>query len=244
MTTTDISLVGIGFNPDKDLPTTASLTNLEIDASNVRVSGLVIDRIDIGNISGTGNNTTGISIDGCQVREMIAISSDDFVDNVIVRNCLLGNNVGNNGSVITANFGSNASNVIITNNIIVGSISSTGRGSITIHGGLVKNNLFIGDANNANAIERRAFDDILNSTVSNNIFYGRSPQAHTSSSTNVFNSNAAVGVLSGQEVFPPLIGTGDTEDGNNLVAIRFAVNIFRRQHRYLRCVGTHLGPDT
>ncbi|MEP5612194.1 MAG: hypothetical protein ABJP45_08085 [Cyclobacteriaceae bacterium] len=212
ITTDDISLIGIGFNPDKDLPITSAIDRLDVDASNVRIAGLVIDVVEIINTTGAGNTATGISIEGCQIRQVLAASSDDFADNIIVRNCLLGNDIGNNNSNRTIDFGANTSNAIITNNIIAGSIGATGLGAVSAQGALIKNNLFVG---NGDAL-RKAFSLLANSTVNNNIFYGRSPQFSTSSTTNVFNSNVSVGVATGDEVFPPIGGTGDTEDANNI----------------------------
>ncbi len=211
ITTDNISLIGIGFNPDKDIPITSVIGKIDLDASNVRISGLVVDVIEIANATGI-ISVTGISIDGCQVRQIFAASSSDFADNIIVRNCLLGNNIGNNNSNRALDFAANASNAIITNNIIVGSIGTSGLGAVTAHGALIKNNLFLG---NGDAM-RRAFSVLANSTVNNNIFYGRSPQFSTSSTTNVFNSNVSIGVAAGDEVFPPIGGTGDTEDVNNI----------------------------
>lgn len=210
ITTDNISLIGIGFNPDKDLPITTFVNRIDVDASNIRISGLVMDFVQIGNYSGI-NTETGIAIDGCMVRTIEATSGDDFVDNVIIRNCILGNDVGTSNSTVAVNFGSNTSNAIITNNIVVGSIGSNGLGAITASGALIKNNLFLGDGNAL----RRGFDDLSNSTVSNNIFFGRSPESRTTSTSNVFNSNVSIGVSTGTGVFPPS-GTSNTDDGNNL----------------------------
>ncbi|MEP1096345.1 MAG: hypothetical protein ABJG78_14610 [Cyclobacteriaceae bacterium] len=212
ISTDDISIIGIGFNPDKDLPITSVIGRIDLDASNVRIAGMVVDVIDIINSTGTGNTATGISIEGCQIRQILAASSDDFADNIIVRNCLLGNNIDNNNSNRAIDFGANTSNAIVTNNIIVGSTGTTGLGAVSAQGALIKNNLFLG---NGDAL-RKAFSLIANCTVNNNIFYGRSPQFSTSSTNNVFNSNVSVGVASGDEVFPPIGGSGDTEDANNL----------------------------
>lgn len=209
--TNGISIVGIGFNPDKDLPITSVVGRIDLQGSNVRIAGLVVDIIDIANASGV-NSVTGVSVDGCQVRQITAASSDDFADNIIVRNCLIGNNIGSSSSR-TIDFGSNTSNVIITNNIIVGSTGTGGVGAVNLHGGLLKNNLFFGDGNAL----RRAFSTLANSTVSNNVFYGRSPQFSGSSSTSVFNANVSIGTAAGEGVFPPTGGTGDTDDGNNIV---------------------------
>ena len=220
ITTDNISLVGIGFNPDKDLPITSVIDRVDVDASNVRLSGLVMDHVQIGNYSGS-NTETGIAIDGCMVRTIEARSGDDFVDNVIIRNCLLGNNILTNNSTAAINFGSNTSNAIITNNIIVGSTGSSGVGAVTASGALIKNNLFLG---NGNAL-RRGFDDLATSTVSNNIFFGRSPESRLSSTTNVFNSNVSIGVSAGTGVFPPA-GTSNTVDGNNLVDFAVAPSPF------------------
>ena len=212
--TDDISLVGIGFNPDKDLPITTNITRIDLDASNVRIAGLVVDVIEIaanGTIS-IDLSLTGISIEGCMVRQIFAAKeTDDFVDNLIIRNCLLGNNIGTNNSNQAIDFDAQASNVIITNNVIVGSTGTSGLGSVTASGALIKNNLFVGNG----ASQRRGFANLANSTVSNNIFYGRSPVSSSSSSTNVFNSNVSVGVAAGDEVFPPA-GVSNTDDGNNI----------------------------
>lgn len=212
ISTDDISLIGIGFNPDKDLPITSVIDRIDLQGSNVRIAGLIVDVIDIANASGV-NTVTGVSIDGCRVRTITAASPDDFADNIIIRNCLIGNNIGVSNSVRAIDFGSNTSNAIITNNIIVGSRGTSGTGAVSLHGGLLKNNLFLGDGDAL----RRAFSALANSTVSNNIFYGRSPEFSTSSSTNVFNSNVSIGVATGTGVFPPAGGTSDTDDGNNIV---------------------------
>ncbi len=210
ISTSDISIIGIGFNPDKDLPITSVVNRIDLDASNVRIAGLVITTLDIGNFSGS-NSITGIAVDGCRINQVLAQSTDDFVDNVIVRNCLLGNDIGTNNSARAIDFSSATSNAIITNNIIVGSIGSSGLGAVSASGALIKNNLFLGDGDAL----RRGFSVLSNSTISNNIFYGRSPESSGSSTTNVFNSNVSLGTATGTGVFPPA-GTSNTDDGNNI----------------------------
>ena len=181
-----ISIYGIGFNPDKDGPLTSILTDLTVRANNIRISGLVMRGINAATSFSGG--FTNLSIDNCQIEDIrIGNGSSEFYTNVIIRSCIIGKSKGVNTNTMALNILDGSSQVIITNNVISGDTDgfSSDDGSITCNGCIIKNNLFLG---NGNAL-RKAFESLSNSTVSNNIFLGRSPVAAVSLFNNSFKNN-------------------------------------------------------
>lgn len=216
--TSPVQLYGIGFNPDKDIPLKSMVTDINLNngSTGSRISGLrVTNEIDIAQANGA-YSVANISIENCDVRVITVATgcctSRTAVDNIIIRNCLIGNfsNTGGQPYLDLNNTYATATNTIVTNCIIAGESDGTS-GSVHADGALIKNNLFIGDG----TATRHAFYDLTNSTVNNNIFLGRAPtHSQSTSENNVFNNNISFNT-GGTETFPPAgTGSGNTGTGN------------------------------
>lgn len=212
-----VEMYGIGFNPDKDIPLKSQVTDINLNngSSGSRITGLrVTNEIDIAQESGA-YSVGNISVENCNVRAIVVASgcctSRTAVDNIIIRNSIIGN-FSNTSAVpyldLISSYGI-ATNVIVTNTIIAGE-SDGATGAVEADGALIKNVLFLGDGTS-----KHAFYGLTNSTVNNSIFYGR-PPTHTTTSlqNNVFNNNISFG-SDGDESLPPVgTGSGNTGSGN------------------------------
>lgn len=207
-----LTIFGIGFNPQKDQPNKVSISTLYIGNGRfgVRVSGLVITnalQIGEGNTSPMGN----IYIENCEVARIDGdvCCSVKALSNLVIRNCLIGEQATSGDFVIHLR-GSyiNATSVVLTNNIIQGTSSITNGGypSLAARDAIVKNNIFLGNATNDYALY------ITTSTISNNVFYGRTAMNNTNignSSNNTFNNNVTFGT---QDDALPIGINGNTGD--------------------------------
>ncbi len=193
-----ITIYGIGFNPDKEQPTVAFVGNISVGANvfGARVSGMVVTgTFFIGTASPVSSNGN-IIIENCEIRGPIVANrccSTTTLSNLIIRNCVIGRDLGS-GEYLIQLRGTyvSVSSVVITNNIIMGTTSTSGGGypSINARDAIIKNNLFLGNGStNDFAL------NVNTSTISNNIFYGRtannSALGNTTNST--FNNNITFG---------------------------------------------------
>ncbi|WP_425389776.1 hypothetical protein [Ekhidna sp.] len=214
VTKDSLTIFGIGYNPNKEQPGISSITNVTIDIGTfgTRLSGLDISVLNIGT-SATGS-LGNIFIENCQVNSIEGniCCGETTVSNIIIRNCVLGQNQVSTTHTINLNDTDIFStSVVITNNIIMGSstTSSGGYGSINVTDAIVKNNLFIGNGSTNDF----AFNNVQTSTISNNIFLGRQPisDARTGEVINcTFNNNITFGATI--NAFPT--GNGNTASAN------------------------------
>jgi len=216
-----LQIYGIGFNPDKDIPVRSTVTTIALNngSSGTRISGLVVTS-DIHIASQVAVYAlSNISIENCDVQEIqvanTCCTAGRSVDNLIIRNNIIGNISTSGTSSIRIDMNGNygiATNVIITNNIISGYTSSSG--SVEGTGLLIKNNLFFGNSSSLSPTTSNSFTNLTNSTVSNNIFFGRAP-SHNSTNLfgNTFSNNISFGVAN--SALPPTgTGVGNTGTGN------------------------------
>ena len=204
ITKSSLSFYGIGFNPDKDIPIISDFNSIYISgtASNIRISGLRIDYIYLAYAS--GSTISDIQIDNCIIDYRVdSYTSSRTTDNLLIRNNIF---KGDTYPLIDL-VRHPVTNAIITNNIIERT-SYEVYGTIYANGALIKNNLFISES--ASAYE--AFEDLTNCTVSNNIFFGISPQNGNISAANVFNNNLSYSTAN--DSLPPA-GTGSGNTGSN-----------------------------
>ncbi|HCX20981.1 MAG: hypothetical protein CMB80_04965 [Flammeovirgaceae bacterium] len=213
-----LEIYGIGFNPDKDIPLLSTLDNIYLheNSSGSRVSGLyVTGQIGIAYDDPNGvYSLSNLSIDNCRVGRITSGASCCVIrptDNVIIRNNVIGNESSATAQTVIDLIGSygTVSNAIITNNIILGETDGT-FGALEATGALIKNNLFVGGGTIQNA-----FYVLTNSTVANNVFFGRAPAASSSMSNVVFRNNLS---FSTSADTLPAIGSG-ISGSNNLVGI-------------------------
>lgn len=188
ITTNDISIFGVGFNPSKDVPTLSIFGTINVQADNIRLSGLQISTLNAAEgLSGT-NAFDGLTVDGCNVQSIDIGDGNDTFTNVILRNNIIGQ-LGTDGSNVTSavaiDVNAGSSSVLITNNVITGRSS----GSLDCDGGCtIRNNIFMGDGTG-----EYAFETVATSTIFNNIFYGKNPSARSTLSNVSFTNNFAVG---------------------------------------------------
>jgi hypothetical protein len=214
ITKDNLTIYGIGFNPNKDQPNTSNVSTITIGTGTIgtRISGMTATEIIIGNGDGSISN---IFIENCLTDRITitgtGLNGGKIVSNVVIRNCVIGLGQTSFNTVIDLTLDATTpSSVLITNNVIMGSstTSSGGYGSLSTLNAIIKNNLFLGNDTND-----FAFNQISTSTISNNIFYGRAPRtdALTGDVTNsTFNNN--ISFSNTDNTFAT--GTGVVENGS------------------------------
>lgn len=198
-----LKIYGIGFNPDKDIPTRSvvGMITLEHGVSDVTIGGLYLTEIlfDSNNSQNEILTQENIWIEKNQVSGRITYSTGAVLQEIIVSKNVFTGWGSASSTDIRFPIGNSTADLLISNNIFsrTKAISAGGQAIIT-------NNLFLGGGNVA------AFYNLANSTVSNNIFYGSSPVGSTVESTQ-FQNNLVFGA--GTNSFP--IGeNGNTGSGN------------------------------
>lgn len=228
--TKQLTLFGIGFNPNKDIPKISILEDVYLNAgsSGTRISGFDINYIYLHNASGT-YTISDLLIDNNKIDKInlggTCCSFSGGIDRMIIRNNIIGIDNYTSFPLDFQGYYSTATNVVITNNIIM-DYYGTGDGSIYGNGLLIKNNLFYG----GNTTAYEAFEVITNSTISNNIFYGCTPDADYTSESNVFNNNLSFSTVNdslpaaGKFNGTAGSGKGNTGSGNLQATQPFMVN--------------------
>ncbi len=209
-----LTFFGIGYNPNKEQPAIVINGTITINENifGIRLSGINASQISLGN---TSNGSIGnILIENGEIDAITGNFSfgSTNLSNIIIRNCVIGRDQTVGVHVINLE-GSyvNSTSVIIANNVIMGTSSTAGGGygAISATDAIIKNNLFLG-----NDTDDFAFNLVTTSTISNNIFLGRTPRtdAVTGNVTNVtFNNNISFG--NSNNAFP--VGSdGNTGNGN------------------------------
>ncbi len=235
-----LTLMGIGFNVDKDIPLQSNMGTITLtnnldntsDADGTIIKGLNFTFLYPGFNTGPNYTLDNILIRNCQFQYIYSssVSAYSQVTNLEVRDCYLTGNVGNasiyfadklSNAIIRNNlmlygvalkYSSSAASNIITNNIIYGYIDIAVAGSNTT----ILNNNFIASSGGDHAFNSLFLDCI----VSNNIFYGMTPSflngggsTSTSFQRNIFTNNLVFST--GDDVMPPSGGgVGNSGSGN------------------------------
>lgn len=235
-----LTLMGIGFNVDKDIPLQSMMGSITLtnnldntsDADGTIIKGLNFTILYPGFNTGPAYTLDNILVRNCQLQYIYSqnVSSYSGVTNLEVRDCyltasvsgysiyfadklsnaIIRNNLLADGIAITYSF-SPASN-IITNNIIYGGIYVNVAGSNTT----ILNNIFIASSGGDAAFNSQLQDCI----IANNIFYGMTPSMATggSSSTefqrNVFTNNLVFST--GNDLMPPTGGGSGNSGSSNI----------------------------
>lgn len=235
-----LTLMGIGFNVDKDIPLQSMMGSITLtnnldntsDADGTIIKGLNFTILYPGFNTGPAYTLDNILVRNCQLQYIYSqnVSSYSGVTNLEVRDCyltasvsgysiyfadklsnaIIRNNLLADGIAITYSFGP-ASN-IITNNIIYGGIYVNVAGSNTT----ILNNNFIASSGGDAAFNSQLQDCI----IANNIFYGMTPSMATggSSSTefqrNVFTNNLVFST--GNNLMPPTGGGSGNSGSSNI----------------------------
>ena len=198
-----LTILGIGFNPQKDIPHKSQVTTINLNGGThgSRISGLVVT-----SSIAVGDSLNGIYVDNCDVR---SFSNSGHASNDIV----LKNNIF--GSTITI-YGRSATrpvtNVLVANNTFVRARLHATR----IVGGTVMNNVFYANVPASGVGTTTAFSALEDCLVTNNIFFGMPIGSASGIIRNVFNNNlivfaAASGVVPAND-FPTV--NNNTESNN------------------------------
>lgn len=178
-----ITIFGVGIRPNKDLSSKSLVGPVNLNSSDVRLSGLrgpTNGGVFIG--FGLSNDTySNITIENSYFREIRQTNSATLLlNNVLIRNNVIFND-GWQGIEFFA-----TSNVTITNNVIYCERTS---GSLTGKTLMVFNNLFVGDGTSTS----RAIQECDNCVFDHNIFYGAYPALTSVSTSNVWDDNLSFG---------------------------------------------------
>jgi len=232
----NITLMGIGFNVDKEIPLISRMGTITLknnidntsDADGTKIKGLLFTTITLGLESGGNYLLENILIQNCQFISFNIGSGSSFspVDGLEIRGCYLTSTsssahqvyqsldngiIRNNVILGTLYFVAPTSgNTIVSNNIIYGRIYLVAvAGNMT-----VLNNNFIGATGTDYAFQSK----MENCIVNNNIFYGNTPSiavGGTSSGEFEFNSfNNNLVYSTGDDTMPPTGGLGNNGTGN------------------------------
>lgn len=243
-----ITLLGIGFNLDKDIPLTSNMGSITLtnnvdgtsEADGTIIKGLSTSAINLGAETGPDFVLENILIQNCSIGYIYIASGSTYSpsDNVEIRdNYIWGSTSGwgiylykyvnnylirNNLIINNIGFFQVTPGVnIVTNNILYGNIRIDSEGSNTT----IINNDFIG-ATGSGAFNSNLRDCI----VANNIFYGVTPSVtgggNSTSGTfqrNVFTNNLAYST--GNDAMPPSGGGASNSGSGNLVGSPLFVDV-------------------
>ena len=174
--TKELTLFGIGLSPNKDLSAKSVVSDVVINASNVRFSGIFARNVTLS----PGSPISGITIENSNMANIVHQSLTQAIDQLLIRNNILTTTLG---SLIILQ---TTSNVTIINNIIYCRQSNGAvRGKVLN----VFNNLFVGNGDGTD----RAFGDIDDSLIDHNIFYGAKVGLLATASGNIWDDNLSFG---------------------------------------------------
>lgn len=202
-----LSIFGIGLNPDIDGNTFSSIPTITIAdpvASGTRLSGLnIFTQVALGGVAGTLMN---LLIENSRIRWIQHADATTSLANIIIRNNVIGSGFSTNEEKIDLIAGSIA-NIVIANNVLYHTNSTGNHGVITASNNTsVENNLFIGSSNGA----YYAFEAFSGNSVKNNIFYGLRPTGISGFANNTFENN--ISYATGADTFSTSGGNTSTNN--------------------------------
>lgn len=198
-----LTIYGAGLQPDSDLGARSIIDMIEIDASDVRISGIrnTTDEVRLG-WNSSGNNLNGIIIENSRVERILMTStSSATLSNLLIRN----NIITGNGQVATHILLYSTTNSVITNNILMeGNIGS--QPMLSASDAIFTYNLF-SDLGGGNV-----FGSLTNCFFDHNIFYGLRVDVATNGCT--FNYNISFNNLNDGYCVFNLSDNGTSGTGN------------------------------
>lgn len=233
----NLTLMGIGFNVNKDIPLTSNMGSITLtnnlsntsDADGTIIKGLNFTLLSPGLNTGPSYLLENILIQNCQLQYIYTPTSYSSIDGLEVRDCYITSNITSSSGIY---FSRPATNVIIRNNLLLFGIAfvSTTPGSNIITNNIIYDGIYVnaGSANTkilnnnfigATATENAFNTELQNCEVSNNIFYGSTPSIATGGSTsalfqnNTFSNNLIFST--GDNTIPPTGGPGNIDGGGN-----------------------------
>lgn len=199
-----LTIIGIGFNPDTDIPFTSTVGNVTVQtaASGTNLIGLTFTGpLTLGNTSGT---LSDLVIENNRIN-YIQNSGISSLVNVIIRQNVIR---ASSTSIININLAvANQSNILVSNNVFSYSSTSTINygPNVTTGGVTFDHNVFMGTSS------QDAFYDIRNCLVTNNIFVTVDPSSRQSTASNVLYRNNLANTTGS---FGALLGTNISIDSN------------------------------
>lgn len=179
-----ITLFGVGIRVSKDLGAKSLIGVVNIDASDVRLSGLVnapgTAEIRLGWNVGAAN-IDAITIENCRVKRILMTSTPSAtVSNLLIRN----NVITGTGSIATHILLNTTSNAIVTNNICV----EGGSGAmVRALNATFTYNVF------THTQDEAPFDAVVDCIFDHNIFYGNRVDIPVGSTGNSWTNNLSYG---------------------------------------------------
>jgi hypothetical protein len=200
----ELTIIGVGFNPDMDIPFTSTVGNVTIQnvASGTKIIGLnITSALTFGNTSGSLSN---IVVENNYLN-YISYSGISSLTNVLIRQNVIRTTFGSQSNIFLSV--ANQSNIIVSNNIFSMTATTTSyRGPQIGTGGVTfDHNTFMGASN------QYAFYQLVNCLVTNNIFVTISPSSNLSASQNVLYRN---NLANASGAFTGLLGLNISTDAN------------------------------
>lgn len=199
-----ITIFGVGIRPTKDLGAKSIVNVIKIDASNVRLSGLVnnssISEIQIGYNAGAVN-IDAITIENCRMTRIIMTNTTSAtISNLLIRNNVL---IGA-GSLASHILLYTTASTTITNNVFIEGSSGT---MIKALNATITYNLF------AHTENETSLDLLVDCIFDHNILYGVRADVTATATGNSWTNNLCFGnTLDSYHVF------NVTTNGNNDIA--------------------------
>ena len=203
-----LTIYGIGYNPDKDIVLTSQLTNINLEgvaASGTLISGIDCWVINLATNTGSSYTQSDVTIASNKINRIEQDVSNTVVNLIIRNNLIYGQ--GNPARTILLAIDDKVVNAEIANNIIHGSGGVLAGGLSAGNFTRIRHNLFYG----SDLAAWSTFHQIFDCIVTNNIFYGRGPQNGSGGSMdrNVFSNNLSF--TSYDNTLPPVAtGVGNT----------------------------------
>ena len=207
----ELTIYGIGLYPETQTNIRSMVDNVGINASNVRISGLVMLRPNgVGNSVFINQNITNITIEKCSFKKLDA--NDTGIANILIQNCVITENTAHSADGLIR-FHNSTPNIRIANNIIYANQHSTQAYAVfyLLNGAIIENNLFMGHVSGARP---RVFGSVTNSLIKNNIFYGASPNPRGAFTGNTIDHNMTFGSTTNG-----FTTTGNTYGSNNQIGV-------------------------
>jgi hypothetical protein len=242
----NLTLMGIGFNVDKDIPLSSNMGSITLtnnadntsDSDGTVIRGLYIDNIFPGYKTGPTYVLENIIIENCNINYLRTVNNATYalIDGMEIRN-----NYFRGQYNAGLNIDADATNVIIRNNLILFGLRfvSTTPGSNIITNNIlydgiyinasgttttILNNNFMGASGTDNAFTTKLLDCI----VANNIFYGMTPSLAPGGSTSTnFQRNSFTNNLvfsTGDDTMPPTGGGVGNSGTGNIISTPSFVN--------------------
>ncbi len=207
-----LTILGFGLNPTSDISLRSKVDEIRLDntgASGSRISGLHVDDVFIAIDATSAHTVSNILVENCEIHRLVGagfgFATANFISGLIVRNCVF--NSSNSTSDPKALELTNATGVIIENNIIRGECCTAG--AVRAVGATIRNNLFYDGLGTG-----IGFIDIEGCVIQNNIFLNTNPNSWANSgSNNTFQNNISYNTSA--DAFPTTInmnsGSGNIE---------------------------------